>query len=86
MVGTLQGTTHATYKTWVYFGDGAGNFPAGRVKDFVVPWPSTPVKIVVSLTDGNRERPAFTPYPSPGVFVVRARAWMRSAISSASRA
>ena len=40
VVGTLMGTTYVTYKTYVYFGDGAGGFPSERVKDFVVPWSS----------------------------------------------
>ena len=44
MVGTLDGNTTLTnYRTYVYFGDGAGNFPADRITSFVVPWPGTPV-------------------------------------------
>ena len=43
VVGTLRGNTLNAFRTWVYFGDGTGNFPAARIRSFVVPWPTTPV-------------------------------------------
>ncbi|MCK4866502.1 MAG: VCBS repeat-containing protein, partial [Alphaproteobacteria bacterium] len=50
--GTLHGTSYITFKTFVYFGDGAGGFPAARVKNFVVPWP-TNIEIADFNNDGT---------------------------------